>query len=132
MIKKVLSVAVAGALMLSLTGGAVASPMDWFKDKPEKHEAEDKRDAELMTSAKVSLVQAIGVAEQQTAEKAVGADLEKDCKSGAVYYQIETTGAQGGHTVNVDAVSGKIVKVQDGNGSHDEHDGEEEDREEKD
>lgn len=119
--------------MLSLAGGVSASPMDWFKDKPEKHEAEDKHDAELMASAKVSLVQAIGVAEQQTAEKAVGADLEKDRKTGAIYYQIETTGAQAGHTVDVDAMTGKIVKLQDGTGHHDGHgDDEEEEREEKD
>jgi uncharacterized membrane protein YkoI len=79
-----------------------------------------------MSITKVSLGQAVTGAEQQTAEKAVGADLVQDKKNGTIYYSVETLGAKTSHIVDIDALTGKIVRVKDDT-RQDEHDNGEED-----
>lgn len=133
--KKRLSIASVALLLVAMAGGLQASSFNWFNQDTPEREMESKSEATIMVSTKISLVQAIAVAEQQTAEKAVGADLKRDRKSGTVYYRVETEGTKTGHTINVDAITGKIVKLQEDSGHHEEGHEEcerEEDREEKD
>lgn len=84
----------------------------------EKYDQGDKEDMLAMDQVKVSLVQAIQTAEQQTQGKAMSAELKS--RDNAVIYKIEVI--NGTHTtdVKVDAVSGAIIaSAQGGSGDQD-------------
>jgi uncharacterized membrane protein YkoI len=95
MMKHGVAVAVAGILVLGLVGPSFAAGSD------EAHEET------ALQGTKVTLSQAISVAEQQTGGKAFDAGV--DVAHGKPRIVVETSGAKGVQTVFVDAKSGEIV-----------------------
>ena len=80
----------------SLTGTALAA-----------NGSDEQQEATALDGAKITLSQAIAIAEQQTRGRAYDAGV--DLKSGAARIAVETNGAKGVQTVIVDARSGKVV-----------------------
>ena len=70
------------------------------------NQAEDRETTALMT-AKVTLTQAIAVAEQQTGGRAYDAGVNID--GGQTRIVVETNGPKGAQTVSVDAQTGQVV-----------------------
>ncbi|MDQ2803563.1 MAG: PepSY domain-containing protein [Pseudomonadota bacterium] len=93
---KLTTIALAGLLATgALAGTARAASND------------ENREATALQSARVTLSQAIAVAEQQTGGKAFDAGV--DTKSAQTRIAVETNGAKGIQTVTVDAESGRVV-----------------------
>lgn len=68
---------------------------------------DESREATALQGAKVTLPQAIAIAEQQTGGHAYDAGV--DIKDGTTRIAVETNGPKGVLTVIVDAQSGKVV-----------------------
>ncbi|MGH8132650.1 MAG: PepSY domain-containing protein, partial [Steroidobacteraceae bacterium] len=68
---------------------------------------DESREATALQGAKVTLPQAIAIAEQQTGGRAYDAGV--DIKGGVARIAVETNGAKGVQTVTVDAQTGQVV-----------------------
>lgn len=68
---------------------------------------DEDREATALQGAKVSLVQAITTAEQQTGGQAYDAGV--DVNGGQTRIMVETNGPKGVQTVAIDAQSGQVV-----------------------
>ena len=102
MIKTPLKFAAALAALLGL--GAVAYASQGHEDN----------DARAILNTKLSLVQAIGAAEQHTGGRAIRAELENE--NGRIVYGVEVVGSTQVTDVKVDANSGQIVSARAGVG----------------
>ncbi len=71
------------------------------------HAAAQDEEATALRGAKVSLIQAITTAEQQTGGQAFDAGV--DTKGGQTRIAVETNGPKGVQTVTIDAQSGQVV-----------------------
>ncbi len=91
-----LPLAMAALLITATLGGsALAAGQD------------EDREATALQGAKVSLTQAIAVAEQQTGGQAFDAGV--DVKHGQTRISVETNGPKGVQTVVINAQSGEVV-----------------------
>ncbi len=90
------------ALLMTATlgGSALAAGQD------------EDREAVALQGAKVSLVQAITLAEQQTGGQAFDAGV--DVKDGQTRISVETNGPKGVQTVVINAQSGEVVAAHAG------------------
>ncbi len=101
--------AVALAALLGL--GAVAYAAQYREDG----------DAQAVLNTKLSLVQAVGAAEQHAGGRAIRAELEND--NGRIVYGVEVIGRNQVTDVKIDANSGQIVSAQaDAGGAHEAED----------
>ncbi len=82
-----------------------------------KDDGQDGRDAAALAGMKVTLTQAIAVAEQQAGGKAVGADVSQ--QGGTTRIAVEVAGPQGVKTVLVDAQTGQASAAQAGQDNED-------------
>jgi len=89
------TLALAGLLAAGTLGAAFAAGQD------------EDRDATALQGAKVSLIQAITTAEQQTGGQAFDAGV--DTKGGRTRIAVETNGPKGVQTLTIDAQSGQVV-----------------------
>jgi uncharacterized membrane protein YkoI len=89
------AIALAGVLFLGLAGPALAANSD------------EAREETALQGSKLTLSQAISIAEHQTGGKAFDAGVDVD--HGKPRIVVETNGANGVQTVIVDAESGQIV-----------------------
>lgn len=89
------AIALAGALFLGLAGPAFAANSD------------EAREETALQGTKLTLLQAISIAEHQTGGKAFDAGVDVD--HGKPRIVVETNGANGVQTVIVDPESGQIV-----------------------
>jgi uncharacterized membrane protein YkoI len=89
------ALALAGLLAAGTLGAARAAGHD------------EDREARALQGAKVSLIQAITTAEQQTGGRAFDAGV--DTKGGQTRIAVETNGPKGVQTVTIDAQSGQVV-----------------------
>lgn len=95
------SLALAGLLVAgTFAGAALATGGD------------EDREATALQGAKVSLVEAITTAEQQTGGRAYDAGVS--LKDGQTRITVETNGPKGVQTVAIDAQSGQVVGSHDG------------------
>jgi uncharacterized membrane protein YkoI len=94
--------------LAGLLAGAIAAP--GYPGYAASHD--ESREATALQSAKVTLPQAIAIAEQQTGGRAYDAGV--DIKAGATRIAVETNGPKGVLTVIVDAQSGKVVGTHPG------------------
>jgi len=69
-------------------------------------------DAAALAGMKVTLTQAITMAEQQGGGRAIGADVSQE--NGAIRIAVEVAGPQGVKTVLVDAQTGQVNATRDG------------------
>ena len=97
------AIALAGVLFLGLVGPALAANND------EAHEET------ALQGSKLTLSQAILIAEHQTGGKAFDAGVDVD--HGKPRIVVETNGANGVQTVIIDAQSGQIVGAHAGGGA---------------
>lgn len=88
--------AMAAVLMTATIGGTALAGGD-----------NEDREATALGGAKVSLVEAIATAEQQTGGRAYDAGV--DVKDGQTRIVVETNGPKGVQTVSIDAQSGQAV-----------------------
>jgi uncharacterized membrane protein YkoI len=89
------ALALAGLLAAGTLGAAHAAGQD------------EDQEATALQGAKVSLIQAITTAEQQTGGQAFDAGVDK--KGGQTRIAVETNGPKGVQTVTIDAQSGQVV-----------------------
>lgn len=72
------------------------------------HAASDTaKDIQRLSEAKISLVDAIGIAEKHIGGKAIDADLDSDL--GKVVYDVSVIKDQAEHEVRIDAISGDVI-----------------------
>jgi hypothetical protein len=103
---RVLPWLLAGALAVGLAGTARAA----------SHE--DRSDAAVMAAAKVSLGQAIGIAEHSAGGRAIGAEVDNG--NGAARIAVEVASNQGVRTVLIDPQTGNVLATRvTGSGHHD-------------
>ena len=100
-IKSTFPVALAALLAVGVAGGTAYAAGT----------AED-REATALLGAKVTLVQAIGIAERQTGGQAFDAGV--DLKDGQTRITVETNGPKGVQTVVVSAETGQVVPAHAG------------------
>ena len=99
------------ALVVLLGLGAVAYASQSHEDN----------DARPILNTKLSLVQAIGAAEQHAGGRAIRAELENE--NGRIVYGVEVVGKTQVTDVKIDANSGQIVSTQaDAGGTHEAED----------
>ena len=89
------AIALAGVLLIGVAGPTVAANND------------EAREETALQGSKLTLSQAISIAEHQTGGKAFDAGVDVD--HGKPRIVVETNGANGVQTVIVDAESGQIV-----------------------
>ena len=83
------------------------------------HQKEAQQEATAMQNAKISLVQAIAAAEQQTGGKAIDSGIEN--QDGKILgYDIQVVTANGVQSVLVDLGTGQVTKVTAANSEHEE------------
>lgn len=112
---KLLSGAIAVLLITGAAGVALASA---GKD-------DESQEVRAVAQAKVSMTDAIRTAEQQAGGRAVDASF--DDESGHALYEVEVLNGATVHNVYVDAQTGKVAKVTQGDqGDNDEERGERE------
>ncbi len=73
---------------------------------------DNDREATVLQGARVTLVEAIGTAEQTTGGRAYDAGV--DTKAGQVRIVVETNGPKGVQTVAIDSQSGQVVATHAG------------------
>lgn len=89
-----------------LLAGATTSSMF-----PGSAMASDKaKDIQRLSEAKISLVDAIGIAEKHIGGKAIDADLDSDF--GKVVYDVSVIKDTTEHEVRIDAVTGDVIGTQ--------------------
>ena len=98
--KLIASLALAGLLAVGTLGTAYAASQD------------EDQEATALQGAKVSLVQAIATAEQQTGGQAF--DAGADRKGGQPRITVETNGPKGVQTTVIDAENGQVVRAHAG------------------
>lgn len=103
MMKTPLRLAAAFAALLGLGAVAYAS------------QNQEDNDAQPILNTKLSLVQAIGAAEQHAGGRAIRAELENE--NGRIVYGVEVVGRKQLTDVKVDANSGQIVSAQTDTGA---------------
>ena len=91
-----LPLALSAILMTAALGGSALAS-----------DADGDQEAAALQGAKVTLVQAIGTAEQQTGGQAFDAGVSK--AGGQTRITVETNGPKGVQTVMIDAQSGQVV-----------------------
>ena len=129
--KKIKKIAIPALAATILTGGAFASASAFAKDKPVNQEVqnEQQESANLVKQAKITEAESRAIALQ----KVPGAvtDVELEDEDGTIVYGVEVQAKDGSkQDVKVDAQTGKIVKVD--NGDEEENGQEENDQEEND
>lgn len=100
------------ALLATAAGGGVALA---------KGHDDDSNDAAALASTKVTLVQAIATAEQQTGGRAIGAGADNE--NGRVAIAVEVAAKDGVRTVLIDPATGQVAANRAGG----EHENENED-----
>jgi uncharacterized membrane protein YkoI len=101
---KLLAPAIALSIVAATAGGAFAANNDG------NNETNDQADVQMMAQAKISLADAIQVAETAKGGKALSASFER--KQGQPAYQVELALADGTtEAVLVDAQTGKVLKT---------------------
>ncbi len=104
-----LPLAMAAVLMTAIIGGsALAADRD------------GDREAAALQGAKVTLTQAIVIAEGQTGGRAIGADVSEE--EGVTRIQVEVASPQGFKTVLVDGATGQVTATRDGGGDNEGND----------
>ncbi len=98
-----------GALAIGLAGAARADS------------SEDRSDAAVLAAAKVSLGQAIAIAERRAGGRAIGAEVDNG--NGAARIAVEVASAQGVRTVLIDPQTGHVVAIRATRGKHQAKDG---------
>jgi len=91
----------AALFALSASGAALAAA----------GEGESGQEIAAVLKAKISVVQAIATAEQQTGGRAMKIDVEK--KNGAYLYEVKTVSKDRVVEVFVDPVSGQVIRAED-------------------
>lgn len=111
--------AVAAAIAAAGIGTAFAQTP---ATKTGQAEQSDAMEVAALEAAKVSLTDAIAIAEKEVGGKAIDAGFEDE--NGTYAYEVEILGAKGEQTVLVDADSGKVTNVaqNDDDGDQDEGD----------
>jgi uncharacterized membrane protein YkoI len=92
---RAIPLALAGAVLLGTIAPAFAAGRDGDEEQT------------ALQGAKVTLTQAIAVAEQQTGGRAFDAGVDVD--KGKARIKVETNGPKGAQTVIIDAESGQVV-----------------------
>ena len=93
-----------GALAIGLAGTARADS------------SEDRSDAAVLAAAKVSLGQAIAIAERRAGGRAIGAEVDNG--NGAARIAVEVASAQGVRTVLIDPQTGHVIAIRATRGEH--------------
>ena len=108
--KKITIAALAlGLAAVGGTGVAFASA-DQVGGKAEARESnDDAREAQVLAGARISLAQAVQVAESQTGMKA--AEAEIDDEGGQAYFEVSVGQGNQEKSVLVDTQTGKVAKV---------------------
>ena len=112
-------------LIASLTAGGIGTALAQSSGTPAAPaEQSDAMELAALQGAKVSLADAIAIAEKEGGGKAVDAGFEDE--NGSYAYEVEVLGANGEQTVLVDANSGKVTKVaQNADDNQDQDEGDE-------
>ncbi len=98
------------ALIAALTAGGVGAALAQSSATTGAPAVQsDATELAALEGAKVSLTDAIAIAEKEGGGKAVDAGFEGE--NGSYAYEVEVLGANGEQTVLVDAQSGKVTKV---------------------
>ena len=103
---KLISAALVAALAVGGAGAAFASMK---REAAEPVKTREVSDAAAMAQAKISLTEAIAIAERRTGERAFEAALEAE--DGQVAYEVAVLSGSAGQEVLVDARSGAVLKV---------------------
>ncbi len=103
-ITRTLPIAIAALVAVAAAGGVAAAQ-------------DQNKDVATLAGMKVTLQQAIGVAESQTGGRAVSADAAR--QGAATTVEVEVAGPQGVKTVTVDAQTGRVTATQDGSTDND-------------
>ncbi len=74
--------------------------------------SDEKLEATALQGVKITLTEAIAIAEQRTGGQAF--DAGADVKSGSPRIAVETNGSHGIQTVTVDARSGQVISIHAG------------------
>lgn len=110
---KVLAAIMAGVIAAGSAGAVNLAYAKENRDVP-------TNEASIMANAKVTMVQAIAVAEQQVGGKAVGTGIED--QDGNVFFEVEILKDNAKHKVLIDTQTGKVMKVVAHKSDDDEHD----------
>lgn len=98
-------------LVTSAAGAALAAPSTPCESKEQKNGQDDAAEFSRLGSAKLTLADAIGAAEQNVGGQAVNAGLEGG--KGPTIFEVEVMTADGSKTVSVDGLSGAVSAVAD-------------------
>ena len=93
---------IAPLALAAFVAAAAAGGIAYAKDQEQDH-----RDVAALAAMKVTLAQAIATAEQQSGERAVGADVSHE--KGVARIAVEVAGPQGVKTVMVDGQTGQVT-----------------------
>ena len=108
--RRLAPIALAALLAVGTTGGVALA----------NNHNDEGNDAAALANAKVTLVQAIATAEQQTGGRAVGAGVDNE--NGRVTIAVEVAAKDGVHTVLIDPATGEVAAARAGS----EHEGNDE------
>ena len=108
--KRITTFALATLLAMGTAGGIAHA----------KDNDRDGQDAAALAGMKVTLSQAIAMAEGQAGGRAVGADVSQE--GGATRIAVEVVGPQGVKTVMVDGATGQVTATRDGGGDSEDND----------
>lgn len=97
--KKLLTVTLAGVIASGAIGGPIAA---YATDNNATDEAA------IVANAKITMAQAIAIAEQQVGGKAVGSGIED--QDGTIYFEVQVAKGGSRQKVLIDPQTGKIVK----------------------
>ncbi len=92
---------------LLLAGATTSSLMD----SRGAQASEVTKDLRLLEEAKISLTEAIQIAEKHVGGKAIEADLDRE--NGKAVYDVSVIKAESEHEVRLDAVTGDVLRVKE-------------------
>lgn len=92
---------------LLLAGATTSSLMDSRSAQASKV----TKDLRLLEEAKISLTEAIQIAEKHVGGKAIEADLDRE--NGKAVYDVSVIKAEREHEVRLDAVTGDVLRVKE-------------------
>lgn len=112
------------ALIAALTAGGVGTTLAQSSSTTgAPAEQSDAMELAALAGAKVSLTEAIAIAEKEGGGKAVDAGFEDE--NGSYAYEVEVLGPNGEQTLLVDGQSGKVTKVAQNADDDDQDEGDE-------
>lgn len=91
-----------------LLAGATTSNL---MDSRSAQASEVTKDLRLLEEAKISLTEAIQIAEKHVGGKAIEADLDRE--NGKAVYDVSVIKAEREHEVRLDAVTGDVLRVKE-------------------